>query len=503
MRRTPLKKVQGSYLTRLHRLEKENKSFAALEKIVKSSKDSTVFQKNRKENKIYDETWIENLERGFAALDRITSNPRTFIKENREVVLTALAKKINAESVTHLASHTQFIHSVDEKGNVIPEKILSISTEEDYQIYENRFIMTLINKLVYFIGKRYDFIKSHGETRDSDLLMLHNVTVVDGVTYEYDARIKVSKPSNDNGLVEKNLELLDKIVKLRNRAAFYLTCPFMVEMRGAKPVHNPIAMTNMLMKSPDYHKAYQLWKFIDAYTKLGVTYSIKETNQKFDAKYYNDIAGLTAGSMMTLSSHLIDKEKVDRTYKTKRKKLTPRVLLNLDDETFLDQKFLYSQFGSRPSQGNGIGLGGAQKGPLTPDQLAAVRAQQEAKEREDQLKKKRLEELAARKKQAAADREAALLAAKKKKEEARVAALAAKKAAKEKRKAAAAERRRQAQLKKEEAARRQHEIDLLEKIRRHVRAVARQDKAQDTIQAEAAKANRAANKNKPSGEGKA
>ena len=49
---------------------------------------------------------------------------------------------------------------------------------------------------------------------------------------------------------------------------------------------------SMLLKSPEYHKAYELWKFIDSYEKLGITYSVKETNQEFDDAYYRQIYGL-------------------------------------------------------------------------------------------------------------------------------------------------------------------------------------------------------------------
>ena len=119
-------------------------------------------QKRREENKIYDEQWILTLERGFEAIDTIVKNPRTFIKEDANVVLAALAKKITSQSVRDLAMHSEYVRNIDDQGNVTPDKILSISTEEDFHIYENRFVMTLIKKLVIFIERRYKFIKDHG-----------------------------------------------------------------------------------------------------------------------------------------------------------------------------------------------------------------------------------------------------------------------------------------------------------------------------------------------------
>src|SRR5574344_214723 len=343
MAKTKLISLQKTYQKKIDKLVADRKGFSDLVDVLRRSDDSFVIQKSREENKIYDEKWIANLENGFEAIDMIIKNPRTFIKEDAQVVLAALAKRITSESVQNLAMHSEYVREVKEDGTVTPDKILSISTEEDFQIYENRFVMTLIKKLVIFIERRYQFIKDHGETRNSDVLVIHNVTTIDGVTYECDNRIKASRPSDDNGQKEHNAELLAKILRLRDRAGYYLHCPFMRKMVGAKPVHNPLSMTNMLLKSPTYHKAYELWKFIDSYEKLGIACSVKETNQEFDDTYYKEIYGLVIGDILTLNSHQIDTTEVAASL-SKKKILTPRVMLSLDDETFLDGKFTYHEF---------------------------------------------------------------------------------------------------------------------------------------------------------------
>jgi predicted component of viral defense system (DUF524 family) len=210
MAKTKLLTLQKTYQKRIDSLISGHKNFGNLVDLLQHSDDNYVAQKSREENKIFDEQWIDGLEAGFEAIDMIVKNPRTFIKEDAQVVLAALAKKITAQSVQDLAMHSEYVREIDSKGNVTPDKILSISTEEDYQIYENRFVMTLIKKLVIFIERRYQFIKDHGETRNSDVLLIHNVTVIDGITYECDNRIKVSRPSDDNGQKERNAELLAK-----------------------------------------------------------------------------------------------------------------------------------------------------------------------------------------------------------------------------------------------------------------------------------------------------
>lgn len=311
-----------------------NASFKAFRDHVAGERDYYVMQSSRHENKAFDEGWIHELEVGFNAIDRIIRNPRSFIKENPQLVLAGKAKKINAQSITHLASHTQYVHGVDEHDNVIPEKILNIDSDVDIQIYENRVLMTLIGKLSFFVERRYAYIKEHGETRNSDVLLVHSVNDVDGLRYEVDTRVKVSVPSEDEGKAELNRELVEKIKRLRERVTYYMNSQFMKEMYGAKAVKNPLALTNLLMKNPDYHAVLVLWKFVDNYTKLGVEYDINDSRAVFTPEYLREITNLVSFTMLTVRSESA-KGRYIELKPVLSKHLAPKVLLSLEDETFL------------------------------------------------------------------------------------------------------------------------------------------------------------------------
>ena len=298
-------------------------------------------QTYRVEVKTFDSDFINELEEGIGAINKIVSNPRTFIKEERELVEAALAKKVSPASIRHFASHTQFIQDVDEDDNVRPSKILTINTETDTAIYENRFIMTLIKKCLAFMQARYSWIIEHGETYNSDLLLVHNKTVIEGVTYEIDTRIKASIPSLDDGNSKKNKELLDRLTSLRDKCSYFLHSPFMSAMKGAKDVSSPIHMTNMLLKHPDYHRAYQLWCFIDEYEDAGLSFDITETNQVFSKKYKEELANFTANSLLTLHSNQV---KVDEIEKKNKIKYEPKIIFSLEDITYADGRFLYDAY---------------------------------------------------------------------------------------------------------------------------------------------------------------
>lgn len=379
-----LNHAQKAYLARIKNLVSSSSSFQSLLLQVREQGKNYVRQTERLESKKFDDKFVDELEKGFNAIDQIIANPRTFIKESPELVEAGLAKKINAQSITHLASHTQFVHSVDEKGNVTPEKILTIHAEIDMQIYENRFVMTLIKKCSLFIEKRFNFIKDHGETLDSDLLLIKSTSDIDGAKYEIDSRIKVSTPSKDGGNKEKNEDVLQRLATLRERCAYYMRSPFMADMQGAKDVANPIHMTNLIVKNPHYHAAYELWKFIDAYTDLGVSYSVQETEQDFSQPYFEEILALVMADILTLRSNRV-KDKVINPKKSKDRVVNPKVLFNLEDETYYDGKFLYDQFPAYKKK---------RYSPmaLTPEEAKAERLAIEENYREERYKKTLVDE---------------------------------------------------------------------------------------------------------------
>ena len=134
----------------------EDRYFQYLFEMIQAG-DNTLEQKNRVLLKVVDERWLTVVEEGIEAIFNIVDKPRRFITTSEEVVPVALAKKITADSVRHLSQHTQFI-AQNEEGEIMPTKILNVSVEESYDLYENRFVYHLIQRLFSFVDKRTDVI---------------------------------------------------------------------------------------------------------------------------------------------------------------------------------------------------------------------------------------------------------------------------------------------------------------------------------------------------------
>lgn len=376
--RTTLSLAERAYLRKIKTLLTQSASFYELLLSLRQERNTYLAQKSRLEAKSIDPSFIDELEKGFDAIDAIIKNPRTFIKEDDVLVEAGRAKRISPRSISHLASHTQYVHNVDEDGNVTPEKLMVPESDIDYWIYENRFIMTLIKKCSVFIQKRLLFIKDHGETRDSEVLLLHTDHNVGEVKYEVDTRIKLSCASTDSGKAKANEDLLIRLAKLRERVAYFASSPFMSAMKGAKEVANPIHPTNLLVKNPEYKKALALWKFIDSYKELGIEVSVKEDSKKFKDDYVETLCSLLAASIVTLEGNLVKDDEVKA--KSTKKKIIPKVLFSLEDETFYDGRFLYDQFPLRERK---------KISPLYPsvEESKAYREELERKRAEDKAKK--------------------------------------------------------------------------------------------------------------------
>ena len=310
-------------------------------KLAINNGENILRQTRQIEVSVFDDAFLSEMEEGVDAIAKIVSNPRTFIRDEEELVEAGLAQKITTLSIQHFASHTQFIRNIDDDGNVIPEKILTIFSETDTAIYENRFIMTLIRRTMAFIKSRYEFIKEHIHTYDSDLLQVMNRTQIGANTYEIYSRIKVSTPTSSALESKRNNDILARLDELKTKVGYFLHSRFMTEMKNAKEVSNPIHQTNMIRKHPDYHRAYLLWCFIDKYEELGISFDSRQYDQKFSKEYRDLLSSHLAESLLLMRNNQID---IDVRPLSREKKFTPTVIFDLEDETYKDGKYLYDAY---------------------------------------------------------------------------------------------------------------------------------------------------------------
>ena len=288
-----------------------------------------VLRVSRYESSAFDTSWVDVIEDVLFDLGEIIKVPRTITKEEGGLVPVELAKKINSESVQHLASHTQYVKSVEANGDVIPSKILSFENEDFLYTYENRFIATLIRRLVLFIEKRYEFIQAYIPLHKQELLYVKTSTTIAGEEVEIETRIK-SKAECDDPAAKTAAIVAERIRKMREYILYYFSSPFMKKMKNERDVRKPIIMTNILRKNVRYHKCYEVFTFIERYDSLGMNYKSADNYSSLNEKQLKEFALINLGAFLSLQDDT-EYEKI----RTRTHAYKPRILSSMDDEEFV------------------------------------------------------------------------------------------------------------------------------------------------------------------------
>ena len=309
----------------------EDRYFQYLYEMVQAG-DNTLQQKNRILHKVVDERWLGVVEDSLDSIFNIIDKPRRFVTTSEEVVPVALAKKITADSVRHLSMNTQFIAS-DEKGDIQPTRILNVTTEESYDLYENRFVYHLIQRLFTFVDKRTDVIFwSTGDEICNTMSMESKVDdAYEEISYKIEMTIKNRQSFAEND--SDNMDVFKRIDRVRRMARKLRSSSFCELMAGCSMVRSPIQRTNLMMKDPDYRKCYQLWQFIESYDEAGYTIEERDTALEFDEEYLiqmytNLITNYTVFKSLLES----DPRKMHEIAELKREPVKPKFIKEIKEE---------------------------------------------------------------------------------------------------------------------------------------------------------------------------
>ncbi len=336
MSETTINDLYEKYTTQVEENLEDDRYFQYLFEMIQAG-DNTLRQKNRVLHKIVDERWLTIVEEGIESIFNIVDKPRRFIKSTEEVVPVALAKKITADSVRHLSQNTQFI-AANAAGEIQPTRILTVATEESYDLYENRFVYHLIQRLFAFVDKRTDVI--FWSTGDETCNVMSMESKVDDayeeISYKVEMTIKNRQSFAENDT--DHMELFKRIDRVRRMSRTLRQSSFCEIMNGCARVYSPIQRTNLMMKDPDYRKCYQLWQFIEGYDEVGYTIEEQDSALQFDEEYLlqmyiNFITNYTVFKSLLES----DPRKMTEIATEKREPVRPKFVKKIEEQIVEDR----------------------------------------------------------------------------------------------------------------------------------------------------------------------
>jgi len=216
--------------------------------------------------KVIDDSSIEEIKKVIPCLLKIVDKPRSFIKSLEEKVPVETAKRINHKAIAKLSQDSNDWYARTVLA-VKPKNIVSDINEETIDLYENRFICSLIDRVAKLLAQARQFYQDQLKTLDDN-------SAINAINREYQYSTdsfkfynKISKTmysyhedSAYRNKVENELETIvnvEKKIRLLKRSDFYRS------LHKKRKVVDPIQKTNILMFEYNYNQAYKLWKYLN------------------------------------------------------------------------------------------------------------------------------------------------------------------------------------------------------------------------------------------------
>lgn len=269
--------------------------------------NSNFLLKINSDNLIFDTVWVDKFEEILPFLDNIIRNPRRFIIQEEDIVPIEKTKKVTEESIKHLAQHTNLIQHIDEEGFAKPSKLLNVYKEETFDLYENRFIYSLIKNLYVFIQRVLKVENYDSIAKIKKEASYVGETKIDGEKINFNLSVEINKKENINANINNDLPLSERIENLKKVIYDFMASPFIKSLAQATPVKSPIRKTNVFLKEPNFKKALELWEFLEKYQNMDLTKTEKEYNEEMDVNKKNNFDLLSYISYNIISGNISEK----------------------------------------------------------------------------------------------------------------------------------------------------------------------------------------------------
>lgn len=325
--------LYGSFAEQMGPIQEDDRYFRYLFELAQAS-ETTIDQQREELVKVVDEEWISVIEDSLDAINNVIEKPRRFITTEQEVVPVSLAKKISADSVRHLSQNTQFLAPSDD-GGVHPTKILNVSMAETYDLYENRFVYHLIQRLLAFVDRRTDVIFWSTGNEVRNRFTMHSKIGDAYEEIEYDVEMTVKDRQNFAENDADNMDTFMRIDRVRRLVMALRGSSFCQLMKGCSVVRSPIQRTNLIMKDPNYRKCFQLWQFMERYDKVGYSIQVKDSALAFDDEYLTQMYTNLINNYAVFKSLVSDDRNLTELASEQREPVVPKFIKEIKEE-FVD-----------------------------------------------------------------------------------------------------------------------------------------------------------------------
>jgi hypothetical protein len=284
------KKIHSDAIASIEHLFEEHDIFPSILSLMAQG-EATAELKKRYFLREIDEAWVTAIEETLPSLDIIIRSPTRYIEDREEVLPIELTRKVSPQSLRHLAQHTDLIAKI-EGDRITPSKLLNVFKEETLQTYENKFVNTLINRLVTFVSRRYQTAKNAGLDEKTTALNISQSFKHNDANCRISLKVEVSESTDYNDSVEKNYtyttELWQRVKRLNDICTSYLSSDFAKAM-GKSYIRPPVMRTNAILKNKNLRQCLELWQFIESYEDAGYNFLVEEKLETISEECLKDL----------------------------------------------------------------------------------------------------------------------------------------------------------------------------------------------------------------------
>ena len=195
----------------------------------------------------------------FVSFRRVCNKPRNGLKTISEVRPIDTVKRIGYEAISHLAAHPENWQARRANG-VLPARLFSRVSELDFAIYENRFVLMVLGKLLKNLDRKRQEWKMIDRLNELQQFKGGQFAVL---KYDraYEERLKEIFGILEGAHLPPSEKAYQQIRRLYSQYYSLLATPlYRYTHRTKRLTDNNIHETNILLFDKDYRAIYHFWR---------------------------------------------------------------------------------------------------------------------------------------------------------------------------------------------------------------------------------------------------
>jgi hypothetical protein len=198
-------------------------------------------------------------------LAEVCRRPRTHLRVEIERTPVSRARRFPAQAANYLAAHTEDWERPTLRA-VVPKRILAVVREDQYDIYENRVAVRLVDHLVTYLGRRIlevsRLVRVFEEAGD------HSSSAAGGSHWRQRRIYQLWGDAIDAGEARRKAErTLGQLTHLKYVVAGLMHSVLYHEVPQRAAVGTTLTMTNILTNDVHYRRVADMWL---AWARLGL-----------------------------------------------------------------------------------------------------------------------------------------------------------------------------------------------------------------------------------------